>query len=1098
MAEKPFERGFRRGRVEGKREALEILRRSGKLSEDEVKEYLQVLEEDEDTSHTANSIIPTPRTTESPVASPTKRLFKRTFSHVEIPVASSSSKRKDPDSFEHIGSPSKRIRQDCDDDDEEEEEEEAYASNEEAQAEKRWKGKEKELDIDAGPSRLTPEHSTLRRKPLKPSNSRVFVEIPILTSSQKGRTSRDKVRSNWIAGSFKHKGSNLTAFPSTSKRQPGYLTPTIPPSTARSSLAIDENDYDDEYSSDTSIYFESDNHSRPNTSRSNTRVSSSEMISALTPNVHRIAKKFFRHKFEVIGPDLSSKKAVEREVTTNFASHPGHPESMKWGQKLAVEENKIFFNTINLDGEEYEVGDVVMVEPGDDDRKGRQGNYKSKASQSSNGNANRFWFIQICYFFEDTDTHSKKFHGRWLEHGSKTFLQETAHSHSLFLTKDCDDAPASSIFRKCDVKFLQIHELEGEDDKNFQGDTYFCQYTWLDSEDPTFVSLPLQEEVDKDLEFSLDYRRCHSCVLNERQKEQESLRIKGNCISQFGVDYHTHEFVYIRPAESNDELLGIAQIISIPRTSNSAMLKVRMLKHMDTCHTTEESFADELLLEFDGPEVMIPFDRVDGKCFVACFPRQSVDGFAEWIKGKDHFYVVNSKNFKHCAPCMQEHEMHLATYKDYLAQEGLLSMLELFSGAGGLGTGIEQSNFAKTVAAVEYDRNAAETYLMNHSDTAVFCKDVVELLRELENGDDIESLNRKPFPKPGDIDIIVGGPPCQAFSGANHNRKQDDIRSSFIFCYLKLFAQIITLRATLPFTMLSYVERYLPKYFLLENVVGLLRHRLLGILEGRSILGGIQHGVFKLITRILLTLGYQVRVKVLQAANYGAPQSRERVIFWGARQGLKLPEFPIPTHAYAAKEHHLLQHADLKLSRSTRSRDPARPHFFAPFRAVTVNDAIGDLPAFDWINPHELIPATEQDEVRNIPRFQATHGRDLPGFLSGEYAHPPINYFQKFIREGMNEVVEEHVTPMFSPLIVERTINVPMKPGASLQDTPVQLHLEKKKLLPVIYLRLNPNQCFRTALTHCSPAVKNSYLLHYSQKRIITVREFSRRRSQGL
>lgn len=74
------------------------------------------------------------------------------------------------------------------------------------------------------------------------------------------------------------------------------------------------------------------------------------------------------------------------------------------------------------------------------------------------------------------------------------------------------------------------------------------------------------------------------------------------------------------------------------------------------------------------------------------------------------------------------------------------------------------------------------------------------------------------------------------------------------------------------------------------------------------------------------------------------------------------------------------------------------------------------------INPHELIPATEQDEVRNIPRFQATHGRDLPGFLSGEYAHPPINYFQKFIREGMNEIVEEHVTPMFSPLIVERYV----------------------------------------------------------------------------
>ncbi|KAJ4475667.1 hypothetical protein J3R30DRAFT_3405915 [Lentinula aciculospora] len=68
----------------------------------------------------------------------------------------------------------------------------------------------------------------------------------------------------------------------------------------------------------------------------------------------------------------------------------------------------------------------------------------------------------------------------------------------------------------------------------------------------------------------------------------------------------------------------------------------------------------------------------------------------------------------------------------------------------------------------------------------------------------------------------------------------------------------------------------------------------------------------------------------------------------------------------------------------------------------------------------------------------------------------PMNYFQQRIREGMNDVVEEHVTPMFSSIVVERTTNVPFKPGASLK------------------------------------AIKNSALLHPSQKRIVTAREVSR------
>jgi DNA (cytosine-5)-methyltransferase 1 len=87
---------------------------------------------------------------------------------------------------------------------------------------------------------------------------------------------------------------------------------------------------------------------------------------------------------------------------------------------------------------------------------------------------------------------------------------------------------------------------------------------------------------------------------------------------------------------------------------------------------------------------------------------------------------------------------------------------------------------------------------------------------------------------------------------------------------------------------------------------------------------------------------YQVRVKVLQAGQYGAPQSRKRVIFWGAKRGILLPEFPKPTHAFQASFFYKLPTGDT-LQPATRSKDPKRPHQLAPLNAVTVNDAIGDL-----------------------------------------------------------------------------------------------------------------------------------------------------------
>lgn len=147
-------------------------------------------------------------------------------------------------------------------------------------------------------------------------------------------------------------------------------------------------------------------------------------------------------------------------------------------------------------------------------------------------------------------------------------------------------------------------------------------------------------------------------------------------------------------------------------------------------------------------------------------------------------------------------------------------------------------------------------------------------------------------------------------------------------------------RSVLPFTMLSVAEIFQPNFFLLENVTGLLQHSISNkAKDGKR----VKKATFKLIYRGLIALGYQVRCKVLQAGQYGAPQGRQRVIFLAAKRGCSVPEFPIPTHAFlkSAQAYTLFNNDCLPPVKRGRGSDDN--HLFAPHASVTIEDAIGDL-----------------------------------------------------------------------------------------------------------------------------------------------------------
>jgi DNA (cytosine-5)-methyltransferase 1 len=178
-----------------------------------------------------------------------------------------------------------------------------------------------------------------------------------------------------------------------------------------------------------------------------------------------------------------------------------------------------------------------------------------------------------------------------------------------------------------------------------------------------------------------------------------------------------------------------------------------------------------------------------------------------------------------------------------------MRVISLFSGAGGIDYGFLCAGF-DIVWANDVWEDAVETYRLNLGNH-ICCKDIKDI-----DADEIP-----------DADVLVGGFPCQGFSVANRNRFAEDERNAL---YLQL---------------LRVLKAKQPRFFVAENVKGI-----------KSLEGG---KVFDLILSDFRSAGYSVKHSVLNAADYGVPQRRERVFFVGARNDLGIElDFPPPcTHA---------------------------------------------------------------------------------------------------------------------------------------------------------------------------------------------------------
>ncbi len=273
-------------------------------------------------------------------------------------------------------------------------------------------------------------------------------------------------------------------------------------------------------------------------------------------------------------------------------------------------------------------------------------------------------------------------------------------------------------------------------------------------------------------------------------------------------------------------------------------------------------------------------------------------------------------------------------------------IFDLFCGTGGFSNGFEKCRNRRyeTVFGIDLLPASVRTFRLNHPGALALQEDI----RKVHCNDVMEKLRLKR----GELALIIGGPPCQGFTSIRPFRSssEDDPRNS-------LFEQFA-----------NFVNYFRPIAFVIENVVGLATHN-----GGRTI--GQMRECFT-------ALGYECDWKILNAANFGIPQRRERLIFIGVEKGGKI-RFPTPTHysngaTIGHRDHSKMLVAEEDLFTPRHNLRPA----------ITVVDAIGDLP-----------------QIKS-------------GEFSEEYLRHPINDYQRERRNGCRRLTL-HYSTAHTPKMLE-------------------------------------------------------------------------------
>jgi DNA (cytosine-5)-methyltransferase 1 len=376
------------------------------------------------------------------------------------------------------------------------------------------------------------------------------------------------------------------------------------------------------------------------------------------------------------------------------------------------------------------------------------------------------------------------------------------------------------------------------------------------------------------------------------------------------------------------------------------------------------------------------------------------------------------------------------------ARRRLIS-LDLFSGAGGFSEGFRHAGF-HTAVATDVDAWAGATYDLNHAKhgTRFLLGDISKPALQEELFDCVRDQ---------DLDVIIGGPPCQGFSQVrNHDRLINDPRNRLYRHYV------------------SVIRELRPRTFVMENVPGL-----------ENLAGGAVRA--QILEDLALGGDYRVDCRVLDAAAFGVPQNRLRILFVGVRHDLGVaPRFPQSPFADALPIIDRRVRGSRWTYRHRKSPETVRAlaKLLDPSSTalVTVEQAIGDL---TWLRPNaKLVRKPSNNPI--------------------QYQAAASSAFQRARRAHSNDLFNADV-PSIREDTVKRLRTIPQ--GGNFRDLPHELaarYLSGKKWGPELgretlsrkyffaYRKLHPEYFSWTLNT------KADCVFHYGTPRALTVREFAR------
>ncbi|KAI1797446.1 S-adenosyl-L-methionine-dependent methyltransferase [Ganoderma leucocontextum] len=834
----------------------------------------------------------------------------------------------------------------------------------------------------------------------------------------------------------------------------------------------------------------------------------------VTPLIDTLALGLFREHLQVIGAApkrLTRHEIKQRQIKVH--EHIGellmrrleHQPKIEFPPREQLEGR--YWKLVKIRGEDFKLGDCLIVTAGPHhDRPAPDMPQDLELIPEQAILADYFWFGKIVYI----DQKEKTVHVQYYEHSSKTYLEEISNSQELFLCPQyCGTLPLESVLGKA-IVHDDYCPAETIDPLH-----YFCRFLY-DENHGSFTDLSVGAG---DILEPPD--NCPACLLKvQRDSDKEPMVIKDG-LSYLGKTYHHHDYALIAEVEAKAPA-SVGMIVRIrpgksarENGSSTLMVTVRLLGRMVDLLSEEslgstaptDTYADERELFMTNQEMDVDAKHLLQRCSVV---HQSRKDLRSWLARSPHRFFaqyssqslkpkrwdqlkrLKSKQIPVCKECYIADEAE-ALQLDTFAKEPrvCLRTFDPFAGVGAFGLAMEDTGCVKVTHAVEISPSAAQTLRTNSPSTTVYnqCSNVVlryAIKAHVKQWDgpppnDIEDKSPLPLPPtPEQIDCIVAGFPCQPHSTLNMFQKANDRKSHLML------------------NLLSWVDHLRPKYCVFENVRGFLYYNINTSQAGRHrVRGGVKMGGLKFLVHALLTMGYQVRFSLLQAGQYGTPQRRVRFFLLASLKSYPLPSFPEPTHA--------VLHPDALLIKIPSRKAPLEPTFVtgkgsAPFKAVSIRDAIDDLLPFDWRDPGQKDLEPRKGKVTIDVDYADAHC----GPRSGHYVSSPKTSYQVACRKKPTTNIQ-HYTRVFKPSMISRIANVPLQARAdyrSLAPSFAQFQFAnpasataRNGFKPGMYGRLDAKDWFHTTVTNVDPTAKQSYVLHPKCRRIFTIRELAR--SQG-